>query len=597
MFMKRFLGKNRILIYMLISYIVAVLPRLYLALTSITVCNVSDNVSLLSTAAFLAGHDWREVVSSAGYYGFGYYGLFFWIYKLSDNPITIYRLFAVAGTLIQASIAPISIYFSIKCLKIEEYRIVFIASIICSYLVGVRVGHVYNEHPLAVCVWILAVFMCKLVEAEDKRKSKSVYSLLLVIVIGYCMTLHTRALSIIIAFVMACALYAVKYRKVVFSWYILPVGVAVFLGCNKLIAYMQQRVWSASEVTQLRNATVSIPKPKEEYIQGIIDVVVGQINSFMIFGMGLIMFTVIALVIFLSLTFFAKEKKVQEDTVFEKRMFLVGSTMLITFGGTILSQAMSWGPGIAIGDWYSYKACFYLRYAMPYVGIMVVCGLAICMRYRNYVNRALDITVLTSVLFLLYLIKYIIPQVKDNVACATAGMGALLNRKNEEALDIANYYRMIVIYLAVFLCCMLLVKMQKERAALVFVCIALIYQYYFLAEYQDKFIQKNNYAVVNASYQMYEEWKEQEIEFPDNFYVVEGRNISDHQNFYLYQFFFFDKKIIPKKPNFSQEDILVFTNREITDIDCYEYRLDENEIVYVKGKYIEGLQRWIGNKE
>lgn len=598
--MKMYLGKNKLLIYMIISYFIALLPRLYLAFTSVTICNVSDNVSLLSTAAYFAGYDWGDVISNAGYYGFGYYSLFFWIYHITDNPIIIYRLFAVVSALSQATIAPLSIILWIKYFNIKDYRTTLVISMICSYFVGVRTGHVYNEHPLTMCVWLLAICMCKLVDAEESPKKKMGYSLLVVLLIGYCMTLHTRTLSIIIALVMACILYAIRYGKVIFSWYILPIGVVVYLGCNQMIIYMQQAIWSANESAQLRNATVSMPKPKGDTIPAIIDVVLGQINSFMIFGMGLITFTVIVLVIFLSKKFFVREKieqKSTDDTTFEKKIFLVGSTMLITFGGTVLSQALSWGPGIADGNWYSYKACFYLRYAMPYVGIIVLCGLAICVKYREYVNKSLYLSVFASVIFLLYLIKYIIPKVADNVVCATAGMGALLGRKNADAINISNYYRMLVIYLGVFLCCVLLVKIKKERIALVFVCIALIYQYYFLAEYQDKYTQNNNYTVVNASYQMYEEWKNQGIEFPDSVYVVEGRNISDHQNFYLYQFFFFDKKIIPEKPDLSQEDILLFTDKEIPDIDCYEYRLDENEIVYAKGKYAEGLQSWISNKE
>jgi hypothetical protein len=51
----------------------------------------TDELGTIVGAVELAGLDWSNDIKNSGYYGFVYYSLFFFVFKITDDPIIIYR--------------------------------------------------------------------------------------------------------------------------------------------------------------------------------------------------------------------------------------------------------------------------------------------------------------------------------------------------------------------------------------------------------------------------------------------------------------------------------------------------------------------------
>ena len=73
-------------------FLITLFPRLFISLQAYPAMYSSDEVSAISVAAMLAGYDWREVVSCAGYYGIGYLFIFAPLFHVVKNRISIYRI-------------------------------------------------------------------------------------------------------------------------------------------------------------------------------------------------------------------------------------------------------------------------------------------------------------------------------------------------------------------------------------------------------------------------------------------------------------------------------------------------------------------------
>lgn len=599
--MKTFLKNNQFKIYFFLSFVIAIIPRTYLALQTITIRSISDSISLLSVPAYLAGYDWTNISSQGGYYGYGFYGLFFWIYRVSDNPIVIYKFFAFLGAVLQSTIAPACVWLWIKGFKKSDYNFALLLSIFFSYFNDARAGVTYNEHPLIVLIWLMCILLCKLVECKNE-KNRKILTLGIMCILIYGFTLHERMLAIVIAFIISICIYSFVYKEKIISLSILPIGVFGIAGVKKCTSLIQEILWYTNENGNLRNASISISVPEVKSLYQIFNVIFCQIFSFSVFSMGLFLISIFILVCFLLKQIYVnikRKEKVEQihSKILNKKIFLIGTMMLVTFGGTVMVQALNWGRGIAYGDPYSYKAYFYLRYAIPFASIIILCGILI------YTEAKINISKLVYLYFgvmggsILYFIKEIIPVVKNNVVCATAGMGALMGYMNDGKINESNYFRMLLIFLTVSLITFLLVRIEKNKLALVIICLAVIYQYHFLDKNQDKAIQTNNYKMVNASFTMINEWKECGLDIPKTFYVVDNSGATIHQSYNVYQFFFYDKEIITQIPTEKEDNVLLFCNKKLEISDYYEYQLDKNEYIYARGKHRKSLEEWLKEKK
>ena len=163
----------------ILAFLCALIPRLILNCFALPLRTQSDELATLAGGAFLGGKDWSGIVSQAGYYGFGFTALFAPLFRLSDDPVLIYRLILVVESVMQASIALMAFYLMKRYFKIEHKWFLTVASVACSYMVVTRTMIVYNEHALIFCSWLICVLLFRLLEHQNDSKKKAIDTVLL----------------------------------------------------------------------------------------------------------------------------------------------------------------------------------------------------------------------------------------------------------------------------------------------------------------------------------------------------------------------------------------------------------------------------------
>ena len=79
-----------------------------------------DDIGMLSGAAYFAGYDWSEVVSTTKYYGIGWYSLFAPVLRFVDSPTAIWLILIVANIAAVAIASAFSHYIGIKYLEMPN---------------------------------------------------------------------------------------------------------------------------------------------------------------------------------------------------------------------------------------------------------------------------------------------------------------------------------------------------------------------------------------------------------------------------------------------------------------------------------------------
>lgn len=186
-------------IQLLICFGLALIPRIWMTMIAMPVRTPSDELATMAGAAYFAGNDWSAVVSHAGYYGTGFYAMFFWVFKLTSNPVIIYKVLTFFAALTQAITAVIAYVLFTKVLSLKHDLITILASVICSLCVVTRTGIVYNEHPLVMLCWLYALGIALCIKYRENKVQKLVSFTLCAVVLGYGLTIHLRFSVIAIA--------------------------------------------------------------------------------------------------------------------------------------------------------------------------------------------------------------------------------------------------------------------------------------------------------------------------------------------------------------------------------------------------------------
>lgn len=603
---KNIIYRKDFFIKYLLVFLLSWIPRLILALFAIPIKSVSDDVALLSTAAFFAGNDWSNVVSHAGYYGFGYYGLFFWLFRMELEPETIFRVIVVFISLMQALAAPICMYIMHHEFKITNAKYCFAVSVLVSYLVVNRVCTVSNEHPINLLVWLVVLILCRILNNENTLK-RAQGGMLLVTLLIYGLTIHTRNIVICITVVLGIIIYMLVYQyRFVFSKKIvikcIYIGI-LYILIHNFILYIQRQLWRVGDSEALRNATYSISINENLSVIDIIKawycIIIGQISAINFFTIGMSAFLIIMIGEFL-----VNNLKKRNGTNVEKCLFLLAVILILSVGAMILGQSLSWLSGVAKGiksgeysTVYAFKAFSYLRYFMPFIGPLCMVGMVICYYKRDDLNRILGRAQLFSCLIFIQWIIFILPKLKNNPEGFTTSLAGLGIVKRYSDVNEINYFFMFHICVLSFFLLSFLLKKKKIKPIFLILIGVMVYQYFFCAYYSDRLVSKQNYKMVNAGHELLAKIQDEEnITFP-LIYVFDSSERTDHQNFYMYQFYFPYSTIIPTLPDDVAEDVIIISNVEMEDQIGDEYfakSLDENEYIYLgEGKYSDIIKKYL----
>ncbi len=576
----------------IVVFLCAFIPRMICAFFMEPVKVLMDEICTLNGAAYCAGLDWSKVVGEGSYYGFGFYALLFFIFKVSDNPNFIYHFIITVLALIQSSTALVCFHIFESIFKIKERKWSVIASITCSYMVVSRAIAIVNEHPMILITWILIWIILLMCEHQDHKSKKAIYTFLVMLLLTYSLLIHTRAVTYWIAFFLLIILYGAVYRKCLVSIPIIIGTVAAAVPTGKyLIKNYQDSIWSGAKT--IVNAAIDVSSAdhvfKIENINSVIDIILGEINTIGVYTGGISYFAIVVCIYCL-----AKCMKKKESAGDNGKLFAIVIFCGACVGITITGMIFSWGNGVIYGvsknityDYYPYKALTYIRYFGPYLGPLLMVLLFYVKKNGKEVCKLISVAVLIVIPIQLYWVENIIPMISHNSVTNQAFMLFTLWNENKE-LESGIYYGgiMFMIFSLFMYGCFIYYK--KEMISIMLILLVLFLQYVYGVYAQDTVWAEKNFIQADGGY----EWVrniEKDIEIPNEIYVKDNVSASHHKSYYIYQFMLNRYVIIPGEPEEDLGEAILFENTSenietLCNIGFKYMQLDENEYVFVKGE-------------
>lgn len=571
-------------------FLIVFIPRCLLILRAYPFIYSSDEMSAISVAALAAGYDWSQVVSKAGYYGIGYLFLFAPLFHIINNPIYIYRIVLLTSSLLVSISAPVCYLVLYKFIKMESRLQKVVISSVCglfNFFTAVNIN-IRNEELLYLLIWIIVYILCNILYCNQVNVKREVNEIILLLLLGYSLTIHTRAICLIIAVLFFDVIGRIFFKKsFLHKWCYLVIAVG-YTMIEWMLKWYQGRIWfgkatNASVISTVENSLSRINDFKNMNLYlDIIRISGGQIYTATAVSGGLFIIAVITLVIF----FLEKKYKENQKT---KYIFFIGGMFLFCTILTIAGQSITWLAGVTNGirnygegvyrD--AYRAFTYLRYMGCYVAPFIMCALVVAMEDRKLFKRAFSYGLVIVSVLTVFWIKMILPYIYNQRMTFFLWFGGM---KADEETSYTHWYRACALVLIILIVGFLLVNIKKEYLYLGIVILLLTIQRMYVYEELTLVSEQKNYRKADAGYDLIQKMRcEKELE---KIYVFDALSGSD-QIFYLYQFLNYSVRIIPGLPEDLEMDMILFSNKDLEDMlgeNCYGAKLDNNEYVYCIGK-------------
>ena len=579
--------KNRLQI--ILSMLLVLLFYMAYIIREIPLHTSSDELGAIVSAAYLAKRNWSGVIDRSGYYGFGFFFQFFWVFKLTDNPIIIYRVILSFCALERVCTIPIIYYISKKYMGIKKHTLALIMSIAISLLHTQRVVTLANEYTLELLIWLNIWVLCKLNEYIEDVKKKNIYTIVLIAILTYSLTIHTRMLVLIIANIILILAYKILYKKKLVSWEMLIVGLCIGGIVKYGIKIYQNEIWNTGNGS-LRNASASISKAFNifdiETWKVWIHMILGMIDTMTLVFAGLFL---LSIVVFIYYSVICIKRRDKENV----NVNIIFMLTFLSMGATILAFLFSgWGEGMLLhwnergqSDAYAYKGLTYIRYWEPYVVPFILAAMSVFINGDINRKKALNITMICYIVLQILFIILVLPLIQTN-GDALAPLRGISMYDIEKTVEKSNYFTSILIATSVFVMVALLIQMDKIKLMFGIIILFIVFQYNYSFVYYDFKIQERMNDLVDASYEEVQNLISNG-NYIENIYIFETNEKKDN-NWKIYsiaQFYLNDFCLIQELPETLGKNDILITNGEIENFAILEeinsIVLDDNEIWYI----------------
>ena len=579
---------------LMVLFFLCFLVRAVMACCAHPVSYVSDEVSAISAAAIAAGHPWKDVVSQAGYYGFGFLILFAPLFRLGLGARTIYRIMLVLLAAVDAAGAVMCYLIQSRFFGGLSRSFRFWTSLLCFSLLFFSLPdiNVRNENILLLLSWLLMYCLCLMVRGEHRMRAQIGATVLL----AYAQTVHTRSVVLVVGFTAVCVLYLLLYRKLLVDPpFLLLTVVGAVAGKAVASAYIRS-IWAGGSA---RNTSVSgvlarsagKAKLSLTYIGCILRIGFGQLFTASSVSLGLFLLSAAAIVIFVL-----RKRPLRKDGEEDRLLLVTGTMYLFNIVLTIGAQSISWSNGVYNGVvagtyTYSYKAFTYLRYFGFNVPPMILTGILVCALHREIFRKAVPVYAAAAIVLTVIWLLTIVPLISTE---SNYYYKLIPLWKRGYIPTAAEWAATAVIMLLLMGGTAFLLLKKKWRVvcmvALVYLIAGFSYQFFSSTIKSQKKFEKMSNATCR-----FLEYVRSEVPV-DEVYVHDGRGVSDHQNFYIAQFLNYDCHVLPGLPEDPHDgnDYLVISNRNVQgyfETDYWWVRLDKNEYAFFTDEAIADMVR------
>lgn len=592
--------------YYLIMVLVCFLPRIVLSLQAVPFRTRSDEFGSLAVTAYLAGLDWDSLSAKIPYYGFGATMLFVPLFSIISNPVIIYKIMIGFWGIIQGTIGCIAWHIGGKYFAINDEKTLLCMSSIASYAVVTRHTAIFNETPLIFITWLIVWVLLSLIENIDNKRKKVVNSIVLCILFCYSLTIHTRAIMFLGGIIIVGIFFYIIKRRVLYSLPICcTVGFAGYFCVKKIVECVQNNVWLLEQRERVANVSISISGIElllnVENWQAWLNIVLGQINTFSLVTGTLIIVAFVWLCKNI-IDIFTKRKEMTREKILCLHLI---SFSIVCICGTILGQSISeWliyaAEAMKQGmnsQAYGVKGFTYIRYAGPYIGVLVWTMLILCVKECEEIEKIKSQSIIITLFCNIYWLICIVPYIYQNSVTNEAFLPfACINNFGFPTRFRTYLIGTLVIFIMMIILWMLVRKKNKKVLLLVY-SIYFIYQFCYNSYFQDIYLMRDSFSEIEITYNVVCELDEKGL-ISEVIRVDDAKNTS-HQTNYVYQFCFYNKKVISVQENDevkAKKDIII-TNTEESFLKylsegykgiCVD-ELEESYIITMDEEIIEAL--------
>ncbi len=599
----------------IISVLIFAVPRFFMIYTHAYPLRVTgDELFLFWLPAKLAGLDWSGCMENYRYYGWGFNILLTPLFLVIDNPVVLYKIVLSIVVLVQCLIPIICIYILRRYFSSVDCKKNILITVICSYSVSLYSTYMYNEHIYIVFAWACIVVLLALLRNRESKKKQLILSAAFGLIVTYAMTIHARAVTLLIGFIGLYILWLILYRK---RYGYLSLILAIYFIGNKINDEVVE--WNNALLTNtatvendmghavvqtvtkqtIANTKVNFRISKmqftnPEYLAGFIKTIMGNLNAWNVYTYG---FSIIAFLIGGLLIYEKAKRRLQqkESDISMDCIIAVGIFCFICVLVTIMGLGTSWGWGIAEAyvaknnNSDALRGLAYVRYFNAYSPPVLLVILEFLCRRSNLYNKIFLPFFVLSVALNTFWIKSIVQPLLTTkpVGLGAADIFAFVDFNTKE-ITLSNYYAATLVLLNIILLIWIFYVRQKPAYVLWIICVLTVYRYTYNVYWGDGVAQQVNYAASDASTYLIQELK---AEGWDGVVYANRQSIiwESYQAFY-YQLQFMNMKsnVVAINPDKITDEEIYFAldkepDKELID-KAYQYiKLDENESVYVKG--------------
>ena len=544
----------------------------------------SDELGAIVGAAKLAGLDWTGINEFYNYYGFGWYSLFFWIFFITDNPVVIYRVVVAVTSLWRIAIIPVSFHIQRKYLGVTCDAVTYMIAAAMPFLYSDVVGKISNEYILESVVWIAILLLCIINERLNENKKVAGVTVLLIVLITYVQTIHTRAIILTISVALALTWLQIKNRRLnqaVLSFSLIALLHWITRGIiNAFIGgVFQTRTTGISNISVSVSDNIHLFDTTSWIIWG--EMTVGILFTKMAVTGGMLSVCIVAFFFLLN----QKHKSVDRRGNYEDIVLFVSMFCCIcVFGGFLLGSWFEriyalWGTN-AMGSNYAVKGFSYIRYwdAFAPPAIMVLLNKTIHVLPRRFLAYAMMLHLIFATVYS----RTVLPIIRTNQNAFSPFFG-LARKTWGMTLGERDYWYVILVSICVLQVFCLFLWARKPIISLV-----VLLSFFVVTQsnslYSDFRTKQKTYRMIEASYVKMGEIKNQGVDVGE-IYIVDERKSDNNWKLYCIAQFYFNrysiKDGIPK--SVGNQDIIISTQPledGFGNIGVKEYKLSDNTYWY-----------------
>lgn len=578
---------KRFVSYILI-FVIVFIPQGICALKAVPYL-VYDEIGPLKFLGYITGEQNLGSLETA-YYGWGTYIWMFPVYFITRNPIYRYRALCVFSALLQALSGGMAFAICRKYLikreqAIHSICIAVIVGYICSYDIII-----YNEHGLLFVNCLVLLLICKTF-ADGNHKEKYIFGAFLAALYG--LTMHTRAIILVIALVFIVLIYWLFFKINLINKRQMVVLFLAGIGVRWMVKTIEQVIWVRySSTGSVANTSLDVVTDKFKYIFGLEFWKTMWVYCFgQAYALNIVTGGVAILIFFSIAAYFANSKFNIGEPECQRNLFII-----LVFGictaALIAGVGMQWGApvyrdGLDIygTDEYALKGINYVRYSLNY--IVPLCILALAMSLDNFKRKYAAYCIFVQTACFLYWLNGIYPKIRNSYEYLSHFAG-IIHRRPYTGFQYEKLFAIIFLTIDIII---ILNFFNKKVLYFIFLDGFLIYS--FMGSFWHSTYQ---YALMRSEYQLvsYEYIKEHltdnELQSIDRMYAY---NVDVNRE----QFYINEVKIVEGLPeNGARDAVIMYYGDYLGDgeflnevsIDDYQiYTMADRCFLMVKGSYAD----------